>query len=258
MALCSRDAGPMREAIMGAIATFFRDVARLVVPVECPGCGLDDVLWCEECVALWWEEPFRCETSAPRLVRSDVIIPAWSVATLEGPVHAMISAWKDGGRRDLDAVMTAAVARAALTLSGDLPSTLSVVPAPSRPGSARRRGADLTRELAQAVATALRGCGIDARVTRALTIGAGEQRGAGARERWSSASSVKVSSTVRDGVPILVVDDVLTTGATVASAVAALSTATHPVIGALVLASAHAPGATRVTRAGSDRGTGLW
>ncbi|WP_061961721.1 ComF family protein [Demequina flava] len=207
-----------------------RDLARCLVPVECAGCGAFDERICDECAAPWWEAPLRCEEDAPRLmVDNGALLPVWAIVPLTGEQHEAVAAWKDGGRRDLDAFFADAMGRQARTLGLD---RVAVVPVPSRPGSVRRRGADLTGRLATAAA---RAGGMP--MVRALTVGRGESRGASARQRWrSTQGAVQVRrSPAHD---VILVDDVITTGATLAACVLALRERHVRVVGALVLACA--------------------
>lgn len=217
-------------------------LARLVVPVACPGCGLPDVRWCEACEAPWWEEPLRCETGAARLDGLDPPLPVWSVTALEGPVHGIVAAWKDAGRRDLDALLGAAARRAARALAAelDLPARLVVVPCPARPAHTRARGADLPGLLAREVAAGLRDEGHHAVPLSALRAAAGESRGAGDRARWRDAAPrlTVQAGRIRTPSPVLLVDDVVTTGATLARCARALAGSPLAVVGAFTLASA--------------------
>jgi predicted amidophosphoribosyltransferase len=224
------------------LVTAVVDIARLVVPVECPGCGLKDVRWCEDCAAVWWEAPLRCDSGAPRLQRAGPALPVWSIAPLESTAHGMVAAWKDGGRRDLDRFFAAAVTRQARAIAERLPERVDVVPAPARPASTRSRGVDLPMILARAVASEFAASGRDARATRALRIGAGQSRGASSRGRWSqAATSVVLVRHPRAAAAVVLVDDVLTTGATLAACRTAVESPTSPVVAALVLAHASAP-----------------
>ncbi len=233
------------HAALSALAASARDVARLIVPVQCPGCGMEDVRWCEPCAALWWEPPWRCEGGAGRLCVDDrPPLPVWAVSPLEGPAHAMVGAWKDGHRRDLDTFFADAAARAAHAVAPALAEArvlgqgaIAVVPLPSRPASVRRRGADLPGLVATAVAGALTAAGVPAQVHRALRIGAGEQRGAGVRERWRRALQTVRAAGPAPRDPVVLVDDVVTTGATMAAATAALEAAGGVVCAGLALAA---------------------
>jgi predicted amidophosphoribosyltransferase len=219
-----------------------RDVARLVVPVCCPGCGRDDVRWCDECEAAWWEAPFRAEGDAPRLHRlGQVDLPVWSLVSLDGSPQSVIEAWKDADRRDLDPMFRGAIARgaAAVTSSVATANRIAVVPVPARPASTHRRGVDLPVLLAAAVVDQWRGEGLDAAVRRSLTMKRAESRGLSARQRWRSAQqSMRMIDPPDLSRAVVLIDDVMTTGATIATARDCLERAGAVVCAAITLAAA--------------------
>jgi len=221
----------MPDAVVMLIADLARDAARLLVPVACAGCGLEDVPLCESCSAPWWEIPFRAEEGAGRL---DVVgrerLPVWAVAVLDGAEHRTIVAWKDGRRRDLDRFFGAAAARAAARIRTELPPKVTVVPVPSRRRAVRRRGVALATLLATTVGRELK-----APVREALRASGAKSKGRSSVGRWDAAEVSARGWTGPD--PVLLVDDVMTTGATLARAADALEAAGTPVLGALVLAA---------------------
>ncbi|MFD6179113.1 MULTISPECIES: ComF family protein [unclassified Isoptericola] len=244
---------------------WLRELGRLVVPVACPGCGAPDVLWCPDCGALLDGPAARVEAAAPRLDRLDGVppLPVWALAPYAGPVRELVVAWKDRGRVDLDRLVgprLRAVARdLAPALRGAVRGrSLLVVGAPSTGASRRSRGRDHVRALTRAAGAGLRDAGLPAGVVAALVRrGRGhDQVGLGARARARNLTgSVAVRRGVverRDGAPaaVLLVDDVVTTGSTLAAAERALEGVGADVVGALVVAATPPPGA--VTRPVTD------
>lgn len=255
------------------------DLLGLVLPVCCAGCGADDVAWCADCAAMLAGPPWRSESRAGRLDRMDgtAPVPVWTVADFTGPVRRAVSAWKDHGRADLTGPFAAAVrraARAAVDDSGvraalEPPLSISaraapaepgawgrrssfagqpvlVVPAPSTPAARRRRGWDPAGALAAAAADELRRHGLDARRAPVLRRAAGaDQAGLSARARERNlAGHVRLRRWPATPVaPVVLVDDVLTTGATFAACVRTLEAAGLPVVAGVTIASTPSPGA---------------
>lgn len=241
------------RAPLRAVTRAVSDIARLIVPVACPGCGAHDVRWCDECAAPWWEAPLRSESLAPRLdIEGRPGLPVWAIAELAGANHSMVVAWKDGGRRDLDRFFADAARRAGEQIApavargqcGDRSEPVAVVPVPARAASTRKRGIDLPLLLASAAAAGLRQAGVAASVRAVLAIGSAEQRGASARQRSRQSSSLRVHTNEGPPAMALLVDDVMTTGATLAAANRSLDVTFLTVGAALCLAAAPPPGQT--------------
>jgi predicted amidophosphoribosyltransferase len=194
----------------------------------------------------------RREQDAPRLVPADggPSLPVWSSAAYSGVVRAAIVDWKRRGRAELDREMLRAVARTAERAAPGLAealdrlqaSMLVVVPIPSRLLARIRRASAGPPALAVAVAEALVGWGLPARPRRVLArrTGRPDQSGLGLHQR--AANREHATRVVgRPGAPVLLVDDVLTTGATLLDAERALSRAGAATLGAIVLAVTPAP-----------------
>ncbi|MFC8734555.1 ComF family protein [Luteimicrobium sp. NPDC057192] len=221
-----------------------------------------DVPLCAACAGLLGR-PRRCEDGAPRLDRLDglPVLPVWALAPYAGPVRGLVVAWKDRGRADLARPLGDAVARAARELAGPLRRALGgargdptgggrgpglvVVPAPSTWAARLERGRVPVRELAVRAAEALGSSGLDAEVVDALAERRGrDQVGLGARARAANVRDrvrARRSAARCAGRPVLLVDDVLTTGATLATCEAVLARRGVVVVGALVLAATPRP-----------------
>lgn len=237
-----RPPGPLRAGLT--------ELARLVVPLGCAGCGAPDRGLCEDCQRRF-RGPVRVEEGAPRLDRMDGrVLPVWACATYDGCVRDVVVGWKDRGRADLTPFLTGVAHRAGASVGLALARALDdggrvlVVPVPSSAAAVRVRGADLVRVLAGATAAGMGRRGLAATVAPVLRQGARvrDQVGLASRARAANrAGALRVRGTLP--APVLLVDDVVTTGATLASAQAALEQAGGLVLGGLVLAATPAPGA---------------
>jgi predicted amidophosphoribosyltransferase len=188
------------------------------------------------------------------------LAPPFASSMYEGSVRALVLSYKERRRFGLARPLGAAVAQAVRASIRDLEpslralamSSLLLVCAPSRSDVVRSRGHDAVLRMTRAAALELRRSGIPAQVVPALTVRASvhDQAGLDATQRVSNLLGAYATTTagarlVRDR-GCIVVDDVVTTGATAAEAARALRTA-----GALVLATAVV--AATVRRSPPDR-----
>lgn len=208
-------------------------LADLFLPADCPGCAAALPV-CAGCLAALAAEPSPGPHPGPG--PGPLPGPAvWSVADYTGSTARLVRAWKDGGRRDLDGALGRALAAAVLAgwrRAGSPPGAL-LVPVPSAAANRRRRGADLVTALARRAAAELRRSAAvapgDLQVTPVLrhTRKVADQAGLGAAARagnLSGALAVPAALSVAvAGRCCLLVDDVVTTGATLAEAARALA-----------------------------------
>lgn len=156
--------------------------------------------------------------------------PGWpgctAALTYEGLAARLVTEYKDGGRRDLAAVLAVPLAHALRVARDGLgdPAGVVVVAVPSSPAARRARG---DRPVADLVARAAAALDPPAPVRSPLRVGrrVADQAGLGAAARRANLHGA-LGPTRRGpavaGRPCLVVDDVVTSGATLAEARRAL------------------------------------
>ncbi|MFE3444745.1 ComF family protein [Nocardia sp. NPDC059180] len=209
-----------------------RTLLDLVLPLECAGCGLAGIGWCKWCAAHL--------TVCPRRVhpRTDPGVPCWTLSRYAGPPRRAILAAKERRRRDLAEPLGRAMAGGLARLRADS-RPLVLVPAPSRTAAARQRGGDPVVRAARVAASWLPGCqvwcalGVWRGVHDSVGLSAGERRN-NLQGRIMAGPNLEITANAQ----VVVVDDVLTTGATVAESVRALTGAGVRVDAALVTCAA--------------------
>ena len=213
----------------------------LVVASGCAGCAEPGALLCPVCTRLLAAAPARTEPDPAPLG----LPPLWAVAAYDGPVRALLLAHKEDARLALGRPLGRALARAVVAaVDPGRGAPLALVPVPSRPGAARRRGHSPLLRTAQVAAAILRSAGGSVRVLPALSHrrSVGDQAGLDARARRANLHRALAVPTHLRGLlggplTVVLVDDVVTTGATLAEAARALRAAGVPPVGAAVIAA---------------------
>lgn len=205
---------------------WWQELAGLVLPVDCAGCGAARVLVCDGCRGALSGAAAGPVRPSPRPEGLPVVRAA---AVYEGAVRAVLLAHKERGALPLAGVLGGALAAAVLAGgTGPGPGEVALVPVPSARRQVRARGHDPARRIALAAAGRLRRAGVPARVAPVLVLrrAVADQAGLGARQRRENLAGALAVR--RDGVRltrgarIVLVDDVVTTGATLAEAARAV------------------------------------
>jgi predicted amidophosphoribosyltransferase len=204
----------------------------------CAGCGRSGRLVCARCSDL-----LRVTAS----VRWPVPVPAglpspFAVGAYDGELRSLVIAHKEQARYALARPLGAAVAQAVLA-SGIGEGRVWLVPVPSRRSAVRSRGHDPILRMSRAAAVHLRRRGVAAGVLPVLTIARDvhDQAALDARQRAANLSGAyDVRGRHRAGLrgqACIVVDDVITTGATAAEATRALGVVGAQVVSVAVVAA---------------------
>jgi len=202
--------------VLSGIRSALLDALALVMPTECVGCGRDDRVLCADCRACL--EPHVTERDL------GAGIPAFTALRYEGVVRNVVLAFKEEGRTSLSRALAPAMFAA---LAG-CPRNVEVLRVPASPGAMRRRGYDPVDELARASGY---------RTVAELRIhSARKQKTLGIAERVENRAGSMRAKRSLYGRSFVLVDDVITTGATIREAIRAVREAGGEVVGVAALA----------------------
>ncbi|WP_329564614.1 ComF family protein [Kitasatospora sp. NBC_01266] len=227
----------------------------LLLPTACAGCGEPGGDLCAACRALL--DGLRGQPAGPDPAPPG-LPPLYSCAVYRDPLRRLLIAHKERGALrlvgPLGAVLAEAV-HAALAADQAVPTVQTgpagraagrpvlLVPVPSARHAVRARGHDATRRLARAAARRLSRAGLPCRVAPVLRQHhrVADQAGLGAEQRQANLhQALSVPPLVRqalNGRQLILVDDLVTTGASLGEAARALRAAGAPPLAAATVAA---------------------
>ncbi|MFF5052066.1 ComF family protein [Micromonospora sp. NPDC000663] len=224
------------------------DLTDLVLPVDCAGCrerrsGLRHGV-CPSCVT-------ALDALRPGPVRPTPapagLPPCVALGPYAGPLREALLAYKDHGRHGLARPLGGLLAAVVATAVGDGSRQVALVPVPDTAAAARARYGDHLDRLARHCAARLRRSGWSVRVHRPLRAlprpdsvtldSAG--RAAAAQEAFRQRSAAPTGADAAGVAPVVVLlDDIVTTGVTLAAAARVLSaTGSAPDVAAVLAAT---------------------
>ena len=213
-----------------------RALIDLVLPPVCPGCGTEGELLCDECriaVERRSSEPPGAPLGVPSKVPEGVLQVEWCSA-FSGPTRRALHALKYDSQRRLAEPLGAALAARwrAAGVGGEV-----LVPVPVHAARLRERGYDQAVLLARECGRAL-GLPVVQALRRRAETAAQHSLGRGARARNVGGAfevDPREAAAVR-GSWVLLIDDVMTTGATLTGCALALESARVAAVSALTVA----------------------
>ncbi|MFF4898225.1 ComF family protein [Streptomyces sp. NPDC001068] len=268
---------------------WWRDLTDLVLPAECGGCGTPRTVLCPECraalsgavprrvrpvpephglPAVYAAAPYADEVRAALLAHKER-----GALALAGPLGAALAGAVRAGLRESRRARTVRIVASLSEGEGEGDGAVGgadgvpgagpvlLVPVPSAPWAVRARGHDPVRRMALAAAAELRRTGSPARVVPVLRHGraVADQSGLNSRQRLANlGGALEVTaggSGLLGGGRVVLVDDLVTTGATLAEAARAVREATGPVraVGGTTAVYRRAPWEVREERTAGSR-----
>jgi predicted amidophosphoribosyltransferase len=222
------------------------ELADLVLPRTCAGCGLPRAVLCSSCTRLLG----RPHLATPRRFPAG-FPPTVAAGAYAGPVRHAVLAFKERGRaelaRPLGTALALAVGGVLRGLDAPPAGPVLLVPLPSSAAALRSRGRDHVRELTTRALAELAAAGLSCAEARLLRRRGRVRDSAGlsaGERRANLAGTFALRRPVPRDAVLVLVDDVVTSGATLCAAAAVLaggrSAGATPVLAAVVAATPRA------------------
>lgn len=204
----------------------FAALSEIIFPSRCLGCRSLGIKICSQCRAFWHPHIYRTQ------ITSEVnTFPVYSAIEYSSVAQRVLLGSKESGLHNADQLISQALLHSLNYLYGER-GIADLVPIPSRKSATRRRGRNFllihTLELAKSPRVLTRQVlGHTRRVKDQSSLSARQ------REANLNGSLACLQIAERPYIPVIIVDDVLTTGATLREAGRALNQGGFTVIGAI-------------------------
>ena len=197
------------------------ELSQLIFPTRCYGCNIIGLSICSKCRQEW--HPHYYLTHVQKLKVHSAILYSPTASKI-------ILAAKENGLQGADQLIVDAIVHV-LSRANFEPFNIRLVPIPSSKSNSRRRGRDFISDLCDEIS---RNTNIPVAPVLKFARKVKDQSGLSARER---AANMKGAFAIKAGVyprgDLILIDDVVTTGATVAEAARALNSHGFPLFGSV-------------------------
>lgn len=207
--------------------------AELVLGARCPVCHRAGLGLCAQCLA-------EVDRAAPFRVDVPAGLPVvYAAGAYAGVLKDVLIAAKERSALGLLPVLAERLALAlAALLLGSPVGPVVLVNVPTLPARAAERGVDHTRELCRLAALRLRRCGVGISSRSLLVVRRRplDQSGLDRDQRWNNLAGAFRAKAVPP-IPVIIADDIVTTGATLGEASRACTAAGGVVLGCVAVAA---------------------
>ena len=206
---------------MGFLFEAMTGLHSLLFPLRCPYCEREESKACEDCLAQWLRTP------QTRLVEG---VPIFSSHPYDERAMRVVLAAKERGEREARRFIVQSLADLSQRIVAHSGEEIFLVPIPGSTRALRRRGEDVIRELVERVVESSIG-NVSSLPILTWSRDVRDQSSLSMRERARNLSGALIvddslvvksmKELVRQ--QLVIVDDVLTSGATMAAAISAIS-----------------------------------
>ena len=201
-------------------------LSELIFPSRCLGCRQLGIGICSECRASWHPHIYRSNVFA-----SGISFPVYSAVAYSPVAQKVLLGAKEAALHDADQLIHQALTHSLAYFYSEI-GIADLVPIPSRKINTRKRGRDFileqTYELSQQPSVQVRAILSHARRVKDQTTLNSRSREINLSQSMKCANQVESSN-----IPVIIIDDLVTSGATLREAGRALSAAGYKVIGAV-------------------------
>lgn len=221
------------------MSTIIEQIRDILMPRGCAGCDCPDVVLCDDCA-----DQFQSTIVFPL---PDAILSGFACATYTRQARHAILSWKDHDDVECDSpfaqAMISLIERSGVMCKLQQLGECVITPMPSSPASIRKRGRRQCVPLARAITRYLCAAHIHASYgellcTKHVRTKSVQQSNARARQQRikNHLQLTRAGQRMDHTVPVILIDDIVTTGSTMRSACQVLQQHGYTVMSALTLA----------------------